>query len=72
MLKVPYLNLSKTMTKLAIDADTHCLVKLNELDEKISKRGMTQLKNKDGEVVQAVFVEQSELNYLRDLYDSPI
>lgn len=60
------------MIKLAVEADKTAFTKLEQLDETITKRGLTQLKSKDGDVQLAVFIEQSELNYLRDLYDSPI
>lgn len=72
MIKVPHSNLSKMMIKLAVEADKTAFTKLEQLDETITKRGLTQLKSKDGDVQLAVFIEQSELNYLRDLYDSPI
>lgn len=70
MIKVPYSNLSKVVTKIYIDKDELTQRKLIELDERIGKRGFVQLK-KNGEIVQAVQLTLQELNYIRDLYDTP-
>lgn len=70
MIKVPYSNLSKVVIKIYIDKDELTQRKLIELDERIGKRGFVQLK-KNGEIVQAVQLTLQELNYIRDLYDTP-